>query len=463
MSGCVSPRATGLPYGLTLDLTARRVLVVGGGPSAADRAAELVEAGAAVLVVAPVLCDALVELVDAELVRWRAREFRAGDLDGVWLVHAASGDPVVDEAVALLAESARLWCVRDDGRARTALPSVAPAVSPAQSAVAVSPTDRPSAAPVPGSALSRGSVRSVPSGRHAVAAELSVLSGGRSRVPAGERAVGVVHLVGGGPGDPELLTVRGRRLLATADVVVVDRLAPRGVLAELSPDVEVIDCGKAPGRHALTQEEINALLVERAARGLTVVRLKGGDPFVLGRGGEEALACRAAGVPVTVVPGVTSAVAVPAAAGIPVTHRAVASSFAVLSAHEGVGGVVDAARCHAQTATLVLLMGVRQLAASAAALIGTGRAATTPVAVVERGWLPGQRVTVGTLADIAERARTREVRSPAVVVVGDVVALRAGIGDVVGESEVAALSAGVVAGGLSGAARADRSAPSLVG
>ena len=240
---------------------------------------------------------------------------------------------------------------------------------------------------------------------------------------------GSVSLVGGGPGEPDLLTVRGRRLLALADVVVVDRLAPRGVLAELAPDVEVVDCGKAPGRHALTQDEINALLIERARRGLAVVRLKGGDPFVLGRGGEEALACRAAGVPVTVVPGVTSAVSVPAAAGIPVTHRGVAAALAVVSAHEGVDAVVDAARSHGSAATLVLLMGVRQLGESAAALVRAGWDATTPVAVVEQGWLPGQRTTVGTLADISELARQRGVRSPAVVVIGEVVRLREEIGD----------------------------------
>jgi len=237
-----------------------------------------------------------------------------------------------------------------------------------------------------------------------------------------------VHLVGGGPGHDGLITVRGRRLLATADVVVVDRLAPRGLLERLSPDVEVIDCGKTPGHHQLTQGQINEVLVERALRGLDVVRLKGGDPFVLGRGGEEALACRAAGVPVDVVPGVTSAVSVPAAAGIPVTHRGVTSSFALVSAHDGVEPVERAAREHAPTTTLVLLMGVRLLRDSAAALVASGRASTTPVAIVERGWTEQQRTTVGTLADIADLAEAGGVESPAVVVVGDVVSLRADLG-----------------------------------
>ena len=239
---------------------------------------------------------------------------------------------------------------------------------------------------------------------------------------------GTVHLVGGGPGDDGLITVRGRRLLATADVVVVDRLAPRGLLERLADDVEVIDCGKTPGHHQLTQDQINAVLVERALQGYDVVRLKGGDPFVLGRGGEEALACHAAGVPVEVVPGVTSAVSVPAAAGIPVTHRGIASSFALVSAHDGVGAVELAASEHPTTTTLVLLMGVRLLRDSAAALVTAGRAASTPVAIVEGGWTPRQRTTVGTLADIADLAEARAVGSPAVLVVGDVVTMRTQLG-----------------------------------
>jgi len=166
----------------------------------------------------------------------------------------------------------------------------------------------------------------------------------------------------------------------------------------------------------------------RALRGLDVVRLKGGDPFVLGRGGEEALACHAAGVPVEVVPGVTSAVSVPAAAGIPVTHRGVTSSFALVSAHDGVDAVADAARELPSSTTLVLLMGVRQLRESARALVACGRPESTPVAVVERGWTPEQRTTVGSLADIADRAEARGVESPAVVVVGEVVSLRETLG-----------------------------------
>jgi uroporphyrin-III C-methyltransferase/precorrin-2 dehydrogenase/sirohydrochlorin ferrochelatase len=200
----------------------------------------------------------------------------------------------------------------------------------------------------------------------------------------------------------------------------MDRLAPWQVLNELDDEVEVIDVGKAPGRHAMSQSAINELLVERALAGAVVVRLKGGDPFVLGRGGEEALACAAAGVAVEVVPGVTSAVAVPAAAGIPVTHRGVAASFAMVSAHSAEEALRRAAAVPADT-TLVLLMGTRTLRTVADGLQAAGRRADTPVAIVERGWQPGQRTTVGTLADIAARANAVGVQSPAVIVVGDVV------------------------------------------
>ncbi|WP_228088218.1 uroporphyrinogen-III C-methyltransferase, partial [Cellulosimicrobium cellulans] len=232
------------------------------------------------------------------------------------------------------------------------------------------------------------------------------------------RPVGSVALVGGGPGDAGLISVRGRRVLAEADVVVVDRLAPRALLAELGDDVVVVDVGKTSGNHPVPQDEINRILVHHALVGKRVVRLKGGDPYVFGRGGEELDACRAHGVPVEVVPGVTSAVSVPAAAGIPVTHRGLSRGFTVLTGHEDVGKV-PAASDH----TVVLLMGVSRLGETAAALVAQGRSPETPVAVVEDGYGPRQRTTVGTLATIAERAREAGVRPPAVTVVGDVVTL----------------------------------------
>ena len=401
-------------YPVVLDLAGRRALVVGGGPVAARRARALVDAGALVELVAPWVCEEVAALVADRAIHWRARDYVDGDVDGAWFVHTATGDRVTDDAVALAAETARVWCVRADDAAASAAWTPAVARSADGVLVAVSGGGDP------------GRARAV---RDAVAAGLDTgelpVRATRSRRGEGP---GTVHLVGGGPGDDGLITVRGRRLLATADVVVVDRLAPRGLLERLADDVEVIDCGKAPGHHQLTQDQINAVLVERAMRGYDVVRLKGGDPFVLGRGGEEALACHAAGIPVEVVPGVTSAVSVPAAAGIPVTHRGITSSFALVSAHDGVGAVELAASEHPTTTTLVLLMGVRLLRGSAAALVTAGRSATTPVAIVEGGWTPRQRTTVGTLADIADLAEARAVESPAIVVVGDVVAMRTQLG-----------------------------------
>jgi uroporphyrin-III C-methyltransferase len=235
---------------------------------------------------------------------------------------------------------------------------------------------------------------------------------------AGSEAVGSVALVGGGPGHPDLITVRGRQLLSAADVVIADRLGPRALLDDLAPGVEVIDVGKQPHHHPVPQTRINELLVEHARAGKRVVRLKGGDPFVFGRGGEEAEFCRAAGIPVEVVPGVTSAIAVPSIAGIPVTHRGVAAGFTVLSAHTDIDQVPGGPE-H----TVILLMGVSGLAATAATLAAGRRGADCPVAIVEDGYGDGQRVTIGTLGSIAADAAVRGVRSPAVIVVGDVVRL----------------------------------------
>lgn len=239
----------------------------------------------------------------------------------------------------------------------------------------------------------------------------------------GTVASGTVWLVGAGPGDAGLLTLRGLRALESADVIVADRLGARGVLDGLAAegvhlDAEVIDVGKLPGHHAVPQDAINALLVREALAGRTVVRLKGGDPYVFGRGGEELFACQEAGIDVRVVPGVTSAVSVPALAGIPLTHRGVATSFTVATAHDQIAAL-GGGRDH----TVVLLMGVGTLAHSALTLARGDRGVDCPVAIVEDGFGPRQRVTVGTLATIAAQATERGVRSPAVVVVGDVVRL----------------------------------------
>lgn len=243
---------------------------------------------------------------------------------------------------------------------------------------------------------------------------------------------GRVVLVGGGPGDVDLLTLRGRRALAAADVVVVDRLGPTAVLAELGAHVEVIDVGKTPGSHPVPQHEINRILVERARRGEMVVRLKGGDPFVFGRGGEEVLACREAGVPVEVVPGVSSAVAVPTAAGIPLTHRGVVGAVQVVNGHDELSDAACAA-IRDRSATVVVLMGVATLAATTERALAAGADPSVPVAIVESGCTTEQRVTRSTLGRVALVAVDRGVTSPAVIVIGDVAA--AGLLDAAPETD----------------------------
>jgi len=390
-------------YPLLLDLRDRDVLVVGGGAVATRRVESLVKAGAHVRVVAPQVH----ETISNSAVQVARRAFVEADLDGSWLVHACTADPAVNAAVAALADARRVFCVRADdatgGSART------PAVLRREDlVVAVNGGDDPRRAVGLRDAISR-------------ALDLGELP---SR-PVRAASAGSVALVGGGPGDPELITVRGRRLVANADVVVVDRLAPRALLDELPDGVEVIDCGKSAHRHNLTQDEINAVLVERARAGKRVVRLKGGDPFVFGRGGEEWLACVAAGVPVTVVPGITSALAGPAAANIPLTHRGVASDFTVVSGHLDPGRDasegVDWPGLAASGGTLVLLMSMDRLDRIAAALIEHGRSADTPVAVVHRVSLPGEQVVRAPLHRIADAVRDAGVGAPAIIVIGAVV------------------------------------------
>jgi uroporphyrinogen III methyltransferase/synthase len=241
---------------------------------------------------------------------------------------------------------------------------------------------------------------------------------------------GKVYLVGAGPGDPGLMTVKGLELVRRADVIAFDRLIPAGVLDEARIDAERVDVGKLPQKHRLSQDEINALLIDRARQGKTVVRLKGGDPFVFGRGGEEALACIAAGVPFEVVPGVSSAIAVPAYAGVPVTQRGVVRAFTVATGHdnpnqpEGEGLDYEALAAAGRLGTLVLLMGVFHLGAIADKLIEHGIAADTPALCVEWGTTPSQRTAEGTLSDIAARVAEAGLKAPALTVIGEVVRLR---------------------------------------
>jgi len=240
-------------------------------------------------------------------------------------------------------------------------------------------------------------------------------------------SLGIVYLVGAGPGDPGLLTVRAAELIARADVILHDRLIPAEALAGARPDAEVLYVGKQGGGRQMPQEETQRLLVERARAGRTVVRLKGGDPFVFGRGGEEALVCLEAGIAFEVVPGITAGVAAPAYAGIPVTHRDLASGVAFVTGHEDPAkpdSALDWPALAAFPGTLVFYMGVRALPRIAEQLVAGGRPADEPVAVVERGTLPGQRTLVATLSDVAERAAAEGIRAPAITLVGPVAELR---------------------------------------
>jgi uroporphyrin-III C-methyltransferase/precorrin-2 dehydrogenase/sirohydrochlorin ferrochelatase len=332
------------------------------------------------------------------------REFRVGDLDGAWYAIAATDDPAVNAAVVAEAERRHIFCVRADiARDGTA---VTPATFDYEGlSVGV---------------LAGGEHRRSAAIRSAIH---EALASGVVTADAPDATLTGVALVGGGPGDPELITVRGRRLLAQADVVVADRLAPQELLAELPPHVEVIDAAKIPYGRAMAQDAINALLVDRAKAGKFVVRLKGGDPFVFARGYEEVLACADAGIPVTVVPGVTSAIGVPALAGVPVTHRHVTHEFVVVSGHVAPGhpeSLVNWDALAALTGTIVLLMAVERIELFAEVLIAGGRPAETPVLVVQHGTTNAQRSLRATLADAAEKIRSEGIRPPAIIVIGAV-------------------------------------------
>ncbi|MET0780409.1 MAG: uroporphyrinogen-III C-methyltransferase [Microbacterium sp.] len=388
-----------------ISLAGRQVVMIGGGDVAARRIRRFLLDGAVVRVVAPELGAATARLVDDEALEWHARGVVPADLDDAWLVHTATGDPRVDADVAAQCEERRVLCINaGDGSHGSA--RLAAETRSGDSIVGV----------VSDAGVDPGRTRLL---RDAIAERLR--EGGlplRRRRPT---AVGHVHLVGGGPGPVDLITVRGRRLLAEADVVVTDRLGPTGVIGELAPEVEVIDVGKRPQHHPVPQHEINEILIDRARRGLRVVRLKGGDPFVYGRGGEEVAACLAAGVPVDVVPGLTSVVSVPQAAGIPVTHRGTAAALHVVNGQDAPTEATLAALRDSQTTTVVL-MGVSALTGFAAAALGAGADPDLPVAIVERGHTDAQRTTHATLATAAAEAVATGVRNPAVMVFGHVAA-----------------------------------------
>ncbi|MGI5351166.1 uroporphyrinogen-III C-methyltransferase [Streptomyces sp. CA-250714] len=401
-------------YPVGLRLAGRRVVLVGGGTVAQRRLPALLAAGADVTVIAPEVTPSVEAMVTSGEITWERRTWRDGDLADAWYALAATDDPGVNAAIVAEAESRRVWCVRtDDADQGTAWTPATGRSDGITVAVLTSGVH---------GAAGRDPRRSAAI-RDAIVARLG--DGTLVAEQRGPRTAGVA-LVGGGPGDPDLITVRGRRLLAQADVVVADRLGPRDLLDELPPHVEVIDAAKIPYGRAMAQEAINAVLVEHAKAGRSVVRLKGGDPFVFGRGMEEAEQLAAEGIQVTVVPGISSSISVPGAVGIPVTHRGVAHEFTVVSGHvapDDPRSLVDWPALARLRGTLVLLMAVENLGAIAAALRAHGRPADTPVAIVQEGTMATERRVDATLATAAERAAAEEVRPPAVIVIGDVVSL----------------------------------------
>ena len=398
------------PYLLGLRLGGRRVVVVGGGAVATRRIPALLDAGADVVLVSPSVTASLEDLAAVGRIRWEERAYADGDCAGAWLVNACTDDPAANAAIAAAADQQHIWCVRaDDAQA--------------------------SAAWTPASGQADDVRVGVLSGdpRRSAAIRDAILAGlhtGQLSARHGRGHRSGVAIIGGGPGDPGLITVRGRQLLAEADVVLTDRLAPRSLLDELPADVEIIDVSKIPYGRAMPQDQINATLIERARAGRFVARLKGGDPFVFGRGAEEALACLRAGVPVTVVPGVTSAVGVPTSAWLPVTHRGVSQEFHVVSVHVPPGDVrstVDWALLGGSTGTLVLLMSVQRIGAVAAELLRHGRSPDTPVSVIADGTMPTQRTINSSLEQVEGMVTQEGIRPPAIVVVGDVVGVAAEI------------------------------------
>ncbi|BBA87486.1 uroporphyrin-III C-methyltransferase [Mycobacterium pseudoshottsii JCM 15466] len=394
------------PYLVGLRLTGRKVVVVGGGNVAQRRLPLLIASGADVQVISRSATRS-VEVMDK--ITLTLREYRDGDLEGAWYAIAATDDPAVNAAIVAEADRRQIFCVRADI---------------AVEGTAVTPATFNHAGLSVG-VLASGDHRRSAAIRSAIREALQNGLVTSTSYQSSDVIRGGVALIGGGPGDPELITVRGRRLLAQADVVVADRLAPPELLAELPPHVEVIDAAKIPYGRAMAQDAINDVMIERAKAGRFVVRLKGGDPFVFARGYEEVLACTEAGIPVIVVPGVTSAIAVPALAGVPVTHRATNHEFVVVSGHiapDHPESLVNWNALAAMSGTIVLLMAVERIELFVEALLKGGRPADTPVLVVQHGTTPAQHTLRATLADTPEKVRAEGIRPPAIIVIGAVAA-----------------------------------------
>ncbi|GAA1508967.1 uroporphyrinogen-III C-methyltransferase [Streptomyces synnematoformans] len=411
-------------YPVGLRLAGRRVVVLGGGQVAQRRLPALLAAGARITLVSPSATPSVEAMADAGELTWVRRRYADGDLADAWYAVVATRDPEANAAASAEAERRRVWCVRsDDASAATAWTPATGRSEGVTVAVLTGSDPRRSAA------VRDAVVEGLRDGTLSAPHHRTLPQGPPTGSGPGGTPMPGVALVGGGPGDPDLITVRGRRLLAEADVVIADRLGPRDLLDELPPHVEVIDAAKIPYGRAMAQQAINDALIEHARAGRAVVRLKGGDPFVFGRGMEEAEALAAAGVACTVVPGVTSAISVPAAAGVPVTHRGVAHEFTVVSGHvapDDERSLVDWPALARLRGTLVLLMAVERIGAIAETLVREGRDAGTPVAIVQEGTTAAQRRVDATLATAADAVAREGVRPPAVIVVGDVAARPAG-------------------------------------
>jgi uroporphyrin-III C-methyltransferase/precorrin-2 dehydrogenase/sirohydrochlorin ferrochelatase len=396
-------------YLVGLRLAGKKVVVVGGGTVAQRRLPLLIATGANVHVISRTATRAVEAMSGITL---SLREYRDGDLAGAWYAIAATDDAQVNAAVVDEADRRQIFCVRAD------IAVAGTAVTPASFSYAGLSVGVLAGGEHRRSAAIRSAIRE--------ALQTGVITPESS---VGSESSDVIHggvaLIGGGPGDPELITVRGRRLLAQADVVVADRLAPPELLAELPPQVEVIDAAKIPYGRAMAQDAINDVMIDRARAGNFVVRLKGGDPFVFARGYEEVLACAEAGIPVTVVPGVTSAIAVPASVGVPVTHRAVNHEFVVVSGHLAPGhpeSLVNWDALAAMSGTIVLLMAVERIELFVDVLLKGGRPADTPVLVVQHGTTPAQHTLRATLVDTPDKIRAEGIRPPAIIVIGPVAA-----------------------------------------
>ncbi|MET9907875.1 uroporphyrinogen-III C-methyltransferase [Streptomyces sp. NPDC006476] len=396
-------------YPVGLRLLGRKVVVLGGGQVAQRRLPALIAAGADVLLVSPEATPSVEAMAAAGEITWAKRPYQDGDLADAWYALIATGDREANTQASAEAERHRVWCVRsDDAEAATAW---TPATGHSEGVtVAVLTTDTHSPDPRRTAAIRDAVVEGLRDGT-------LVAPHHRGRTPG-------VALVGGGPGDPDLITVRGRRLLAEADVVIADHLGPRDLLAELPPHVEVIDAAKLPYGRFMAQEAINNALIEHAKQGRSVVRLKGGDPFVFGRGMEEIQALAEAGIPCTVVPGISSSISVPGAAGISVTHRGLAQAFTVVSGHvapDDERSLIDWPALAKVSGTLVVLMGVDKIGKIAESLVAHGKDPATPVALVQEGTTAAQRRVDATLATVAEAVHTHEVKAPSVIVIGEVV------------------------------------------